>query len=78
MPTKQRDLSKEDWGVMGTVNYRGHIIWRSGEGYNMGGNYYPSQKELDKRINEGCEIISSSITVDNNNGSISITNVEIK
>ena len=75
MSKQQRDLSKENFGPIQCVNYRGCLVWRKDSGYNWGGRFYPSQEELDKAIDQSCEIINKSITV-KNNGTISCTNKE--
>ncbi len=72
MPTKHRDLSKEEWNIFQCTNYRGCIIWKKDSGYNWGGRTYPSQEDLDKAIDGACEVINKSITVKNNNGSMSV------
>ena len=62
--------------LCGVTNYNGVLIWRNGSGYSLWGNYYSSPKEVDKAIANAQSALKKSLTIQNKNGSISVTNTE--
>lgn len=76
MRKQQRDLSKENFGPIQCINYRGCLVWRKDSGYNWGGRTYPSQEELDEAIDRALGYLAKGIDKSStvvNTGTISCT-----
>jgi hypothetical protein len=72
-------LDDINWNLLRITTYRGCLISKIGyDRYSMWGKTFDTPEEVDEAINKAGLTISNSITIENNNGSISVTNTEEK